>query len=48
VKIGVEYSRNAVDCDQVTIGAVKALFKGVNDFAGVFYILRPSLAKNCR
>jgi len=34
-----------INCDQVTIGAVKGLFKGVNDFDGVFDSLYPTLAK---
>jgi len=34
-----------INCNQVTIGAGKALFKGVTDFAGVFYTLYPTLAK---
>ena len=47
VKIGVEYHHvmPLINCNQVTIGAVKALFKGVNDFARVFYSLYPTLAK---
>ena len=47
MKIGVEYHHvmPLINCDQVTIGAVKGLFKGVNDFAGVFDSLYPTLAK---
>jgi hypothetical protein len=47
VKIGVECRlvMPLINCNQLTIGAVKALFKGINDFAGVFYTLCPNLAK---